>query len=322
MSFAQQLFILLAFIAVVSALEAAYLLWQNRHGSEHQRLQRRLRAMTGDDAEAAALLRPSPESASGPLASLVRHLPGRDRLARLIQQAGVRQSPADILLFSLLAGGAACLTAWLSHLAWPFVAGGGVVAASLPGLRLLHLRRQRQQRLAAQLPDALDLMGRALRAGHAFPVALGMVGTECAEPIAGEFRLTTEEINFGVPLATALLNLGRRVPSADLAYFIIAVLLQRETGGNLAELLANLSGLIRARFKLFGTIRTLSAEGRLSAWILGLLPFLVAGILQLINPGLMSVLWQDPRGLLLVQIALAMMVVGVLWMWRIVQIRV
>jgi tight adherence protein B len=129
-------------------------------------------------------------------------------------------------------------------------------------------------------------------------------------------------VNFGISLQDALLNLATRVPSTDLKYFVIAVLLQRETGGNLAELLGNLSALIRARFKLLGTIRVLSAEGRLSAWVLSLLPFVAAALLNIINPKFMSILWTDPSGLQLVWGALAMSAVGVVWMWRTVKIRV
>ena len=149
-----------------------------------------------------------------------------------------------------------------------------------------------------------------------------MVGSESSEPIASEFRITFDEVNYGVALDDALLNLATRVPSIDLRYFVIAVLLQRDTGGNLAELLANLSSLIRARFKLFGTIRVLSAEGRLSAWVLSLLPFVAAGLMSLVNPKFMSILWTDPAGLTLVWVAAGMAVFGIFWMWRIVKIRV
>jgi hypothetical protein len=146
------------------------------------------------------------------------------------------------------------------------------------------------------LPDAIDLMGRALRAGHAFPTALKMVGDEMAEPVGAEFRTLFDETNYGVSMQNALLNLVARVPSTDLQYFVVAVLIQRETGGNLAELLDNISAIVRDRLKLMGQIRTLSAEGRLSAWILGLLPFATAALINLVNPGFMKVLWEDPIG--------------------------
>ncbi|MBZ0093767.1 MAG: type II secretion system F family protein, partial [Sulfuricella sp.] len=159
-------------------------------------------------------------------------------------------------------------------------------------------------------------------AGHAFSGALKMVGDEMPEPVAGEFRITFDELNYGISLQDALQNMATRVPSDDLRYFVIAVLIQRETGGNLTELLDSISALIRARLKLMGTIRVLSAEGRLSAWILGLLPFIMAVVLNIINPKFMSVLWIDPTGLKVVWIMLVMMVVGVFWMRRVIRIHV
>jgi tight adherence protein B len=173
-----------------------------------------------------------------------------------------------------------------------------------------------------QLPDALDLISRALKAGHAFPSGLQMVGEEAQDPIAGEFRIVHDEINFGVAVPTALANLANRVPSLDMRQFVIAVLIQRETGGNLTELLANISTLIRERLKLLMKVRVLSAEGRLSAWILCLLPFFLAGVINLINPRFMSVLWTDPMGLKMIYASLVMMAVGALWMRKIIRIRV
>jgi tight adherence protein B len=172
------------------------------------------------------------------------------------------------------------------------------------------------------LPDALDLMGRAMKAGHAFPSALQMVGEQMAEPIALEFGIVFDEINYGISTQGALNNLTARVPSTDLSYFVIAVLIQRETGGNLAELLGNISELIRARLRLLGTIRVLSAEGKLSAWILTLLPFALGLMLQIVNPEFIGKLWTDPVGIKMVGGALFMMVVGIYAMSRIIKIRV
>jgi tight adherence protein B len=149
-----------------------------------------------------------------------------------------------------------------------------------------------------------------------------MVGEEMPEPIGGEFRITHEEVNFGISLQQALTNLAARIPSTDVRYFIIAVLIQRESGGNLTELLGSLAALIRERFKLLEKVRVLSAEGRLSAWILSLLPFCVAGIINLINPSFMQVLWTDPVGIKMVGTALTAMVFGVLWMRQIIRIHV
>jgi tight adherence protein B len=319
-----QLFILLCFVAVVLALEGGYLAWNNSKGEEAQRMVRRLRAISAGEhgVETASLLKRQSAGDLSGLERLLLQLPHVHRLDRMLLQAAYSRSLSHFLMVSLMAATSGFLFSML--LIWPLwvmllvSAGCGL----FPLIRLLSLRRQRLLAFEQQLPDTLDLMARALRAGHAFSGAIEMVGTEASDPIAGEFRTTFDEINYGISLHDALLNLATRVPSTDLKYFVIAVLLQRETGGNLAELLGNLSALIRARFKLLGTIRVLSAEGRMSAWVLSLLPFVAAALLNIINPKLMSVLWTDPVGVQLVKGALAMAMLGIFWMWRIVKIRV
>lgn len=149
-----------------------------------------------------------------------------------------------------------------------------------------------------------------------------MVGEELPEPLGGEFALVFDEINYGVSMNDALLNMVNRVPVDDLRYFVIAVLIQREAGGNLAEILGCISNIIRERLKLLGKVRVLSAEGRLSAWILGLLPFVVMGVLSLLNPGYIKVFWTDPIGIRLAVSALTMMLFGILWMRKVIRIRV
>lgn len=196
------------------------------------------------------------------------------------------------------------------------------LAFSLP---FLYVRRRRTARLRAidrQLPDALDLISRALRAGHAFPSGLQMVGEEMPEPIAGAFRMTHEEVNYGISLPQALNNMAARIPSTDLRYFVIAVLIQRETGGNLTEVLRNLSTLIRERFKLLEKVQVLAAEGKLSAWIVGALPFVVGSIINVINPEFMQVLWTDPMGSQMIGGMLVLMMLGALWMRQIIRIHV
>jgi tight adherence protein B len=203
-----------------------------------------------------------------------------------------------------------------------------VACAMAAGFALLPfaiVRRRRGKRVAKlerQLPDAADLIASALRAGHSFPAALGMAGEELPEPLGGEFRLAFDEISYGVSMNDALLNMVSRVPVGDLRYFVIAVLIQREAGGNLAEILGNISSIIRERLKLLGKVRVLSAEGRLSAWILGVLPFAIVGLLSVLNPAFIGVFWRDPVGMKIAGIAIAMMAFGILWMRKVVRIRV
>jgi tight adherence protein B len=149
-----------------------------------------------------------------------------------------------------------------------------------------------------------------------------MIGDEMSEPIAGEFRMVADEVGFGVSLQQALTNMSERVPLTDLRYFVVSVLIQRDSGGNLTEVLGNLSRLIRDRLKLLARVRVLSAEGRLSAWILGLMPFALVALLNAFNPEFMSPLWTDPIGITAVKYMLGLMVIGAVILRKIVKIRV
>lgn len=192
----------------------------------------------------------------------------------------------------------------------------------MPRAVVRRARRRRLIRIERQLPEAADFIARALRAGHSFTNVLQIVGNELPEPLSGEFRIAREEINYGVPLNEALHNMAARIPLTDLRYLVIAVIIQRDSGGNLAEILGNISQIIRARLKLVAQIRVLSAEGRMSAWILGALPVFVMVMMLLINPTYISLLWTDPVGVHLLWYAAAMAVLGVFWLRKVIRIRV
>jgi tight adherence protein B len=245
-----------------------------------------------------------------------------NQVDRLLMQSGYPKTLAHLLTVCLLIGMAGIALGLL--LGWSF--GGyvllGVVLAVTPLLRLARQRSKRLEKIAFQLPDALDLISRSLRAGHGFSSAMAMVAKEAQEPIAGEFKITMDEINFGVSTQNALSNLAARIPVDDLRFFVVAVVIQLQSGGNLAELLGMLSYLIRERFKLFGKIRVLAAEGKMSAYILTALPFFVAGATELLNPKYLNVLFTDPLGIRMVMGALGLMLFGVFVMWRIINIRV
>jgi tight adherence protein B len=243
-------------------------------------------------------------------------------LDRLLLQSGLPLKVAGFLGYTLLTAAAGVGVLLFLGASVLMMVVAGAIGATVPFFLVLRAKYKRLRKIEQQLPDALDLMSRALRAGHAFTGALQMVATEGAEPVAGEFRLTFDEINYGIAVQDALMNLATRIPSTDLRYFVIAVLIQRDSGGNLAELLDNISRLIRDRLKLLGAIRVLSAEGRLSAWILSCLPFALAAVIHLVNPDFLSLLWKDPAGINLVSGALVLMVIGVFAMWRIIRIRI
>ena len=317
--------LILAFLAGVLLLEGAYLLWNDTKGPEAQRLERRLRTLSAGThgAEALQILK---GRASGELPWLDRVLLQIPRLAgldRFLEQAGVTMSVSRFALLSLATGIGAIVALGVT-LAPPFWfrLGIGIGAALMPYAWVAAKRRRRLTRIERDLPDAVDLIARALRAGHAFPSALQMVGSEMVGPIATEFRITSEEVNFGVAMDAAFMNLATRIPSDDVRFFVIAVLLQRETGGNLAELLQNIARLVRERFHLLGKVRVLAAEGKMSAWVLTGLPIGTALMINLVHPEFMEVLWTDPIGLSLVYGCVMMMLFGIFWMWRIVKIHV
>ncbi|SDY66651.1 type II secretion system F family protein [Nitrosomonas sp. Nm58] len=324
MDYLYYLFIAFAFLAVVLLLEGGYLTWRSSHGAGAKRIKKRLQqvSVAWKDAANAPLLKQRLLSDSPPLQKLLLKFPRMHSLDQLLLQSGMPLMVTQFLSYSAMTGiGAMAMAALLG---WPFLimllcAAGG---ALIPYFFVVRAKNERLKTIEQQLPETIDLMSRALKAGHAFPGALQMAATEGVEPSASEFRLVFDEVNFGVPMQHALMNLATRVPITDLRYFVIAVLIQRESGGNLAELLDKISGLIRARLTLLGKIRVLSAEGRLSAWILSCLPFAVALVINIVNPGFLEILWTDPAGLKLVGAAMAMMIVGIYVMSRIIKIRV
>lgn len=316
------LFAVLGFLAVVMALEGLYNLWASHRSDEARRIASRLSALSGEVHTEVSLERVQQRSRLPWLQDLVASTGPGERLVRFVRASGLNISASELMLISLALGGFGLLLP--SLIGRPPVLGAaiGLVLAALPWLRVSSVRGKRVARFEQQFPEALDLMGRAMRAGHAFPTAVKMCGDEMAEPMGREFRILSDETNYGVPTAEALQNLVQRVPVPDVAYFVVAVMIQRESGGNMAEMLDNISSIVRQRLKLLGEIRTLSAEGRLSAWILTLLPFCVGLMVNLVNPEFMAVLWTDPAGLRMVGVALFMMVLGMLWMRKIIRIRV
>jgi tight adherence protein B len=314
------LFALLLLAALLLLFAGAYTTWHSYRGRPARRLERRLGRAPGRDA--ATLLRHSPE----PQTVFDGLLPGwqnRPRLDAWLRQSGVPWSAPRLAAICLGAAAGIGLLLWilLHTAAWQALL-GALAAAAAPAFYVARKRSRRLALLERQLPDALDLLVRALRAGHAFSSSLQMAGSEMSDPIASELRLTHEEVSFGVQLDHALINLEQRVPLMDLRYFVVAVLVQREAGGNLTELLANLSRLIRERLKLISRVRVLTAEGRLSAWFVALLPFFLFAVIFSVNRKFMEPLWLDPMGITLVRNMLCMMLVGVLWLRRITHVRV
>lgn len=317
-------FLALCFLAVVMLLEGLYLTWNAHGGPEARRVQRRLQAISAgnNDVVGAPLLKKRMLSDVPALERMLLRLPRVHRLDRFLQQAALDITVASFLgVSAALALAAAAVTTALGLPAFASLGAAALGVAACVAV-VQRARRRRMRQIELQLPDALDLMARAMQAGHAFSSALRLVGTEGPQPIASEFLTTFDEMNFGIAADRALAHLAERADSKDLRFFVVATLIQRETGGNLAEILVAIADLLRSRQKLAGTVRVLSAESRLSAWILTLLPFALAAVISLVNAEFVATLWRDPAGQRMVGVSLGLMLLGIWWMWRLTRIRI
>jgi tight adherence protein B len=244
------------------------------------------------------------------------------KLNDYISQAGMAVKPARILLImAVLAFGGYYVSAAYFH---SFLAGMlvGSVLASLPLVFIMWKRKRRLAQFEEHFPEALDLLGRAVRAGHAFTTGMEMIAKESEEPIGSEFRTTFEEQNFGLPLRDTLLNLTERVPLIDVRFFVTSLMIQKETGGNLAEILDGLSRVIRDRFRIHREVQTRTAQGKLTAAILIAIPPIMMLVLGGLNPRYMRTLTEDPMGPTIIGIAATFQILGSALLWKIIHIEV
>jgi tight adherence protein B len=243
------------------------------------------------------------------------------RLDRFLEQAGWKIKPGKLVLVSGVLG----LTGFLVASAMvrlSLAAFLGAVAGLVPFLLAAIRRKRRYTTFQKYFPEAIDLLGRAVRAGHAFTTGLEMISKEVPEPVAGEFRRTFEEHNFGLPLRDSLLHMAERMPLGDVRFFVTALLIQKESGGNLAELLDNLSKVIRDRFRIMGELRSRTAQGRLTAVILISLPPILLIVLGTLNHEYIAILFSDPWGLKILGAAAGLQVIGSMLLWKIVHIEI
>ena len=316
----------LAALSISALVWSLYGLWRQHLDPRQQALAQRLQAAAlnspDEMAEPALKLRPRRMLSQWDWAERwLQTLPSVAAFDHFLLQTGLALSLAQALL--LAAALVLVALALGASLGWPVLL--SLVVAVLGPLLLIAFLQQRRARrmtlISQALPDALELMARSMQAGHAFTSALHVAAKDCPPPLSIELRAVFEEINFGISTAQALQSLAMRVASDDMRYFAVAVVIQSETGGNLAEILKNTAPLIRERQKIAGTVRVLSAEGRISAVVLSLLPFALAALLGVMNPGFIARLWTDPMGLQWVYVSLTLMAIGILWMWRLIQIR-
>jgi len=243
-------------------------------------------------------------------------------LKRMIDQADLHITVMRLVLFAGTAAALGFLAASMVTVSLPLKLLFGLIAGAFPFLHVIAKRKKRMKKFLQLLPDALDLMSRGLSAGHAFTEALQMVSSEMPEPIATEFRKTYDEQNLGLSLKLALENMVQRIPLLDLRMCVTAIMIQRETGGNLSELLEKVAHTIRERFRIMEDLKTLTLSSRWSAWLLCALPIFLAVYMSVMNPTYMEVLWRDPRGHNLLFLAATMQILGMLMVQKIMKIKI
>jgi tight adherence protein B len=312
---------LLAFIGVAALIGTlAFVLGDSGGG----RVSERLDTLTGRkrrDDEATSILRKTAfeHDKKSLLEALTPNLPS---MRRLFQQADCHIPPGTLLGISLLLGVLGTTASWLVGVQWYLAPLAGLVMFLIPWAWLWNKRRVRLKTFAGQLPDALELVARALRAGHSLAAGMHVVAEEMPSPIADEFGRVYDEQNLGVALEDALKSLSERVPNIDLRFFVTSVLIQRQTGGDLAEILDKIGYVIRERYRILGQVKALTAEGRLSGVILIALPFSLFLLMMHIKPDYVEKLWTHPLGIKMSVAALIMQLLGAAVIKKIVDIKV
>lgn len=322
---AATLMALVVFVVVALAAFALGMLIDKRNARARvilERLANERKAPERPAEEELALLRDEQLSQIPALDTLLRRSARVSDLQKLLAQAGMAMRAGNFLGLSALAGVAAAVVGYgLSkrvEIGWVALLVGFILPYSYATFR----RNKRFEKFEELFPEAIDTLARAVRAGHAFTTALEMITNEVAEPIAGEFRQLYEEQKFGLPVRDALLNLADRIPLVDVKFFVTAVMLQRETGGNLAEILDNLSYVIRERFKILRQVRVHTAQGRLTMVLLMALPPTIVVLMLMLNPNFIRPLFTDPIGHALIVGGITLQTMGYFVIRRIIRIQV
>ncbi len=318
------IFIVFVFIAAFFALEALYYWWVKRFGAESTRLRNRIEHITNHDLDRngyQGILKNRYAANQSVLNQFLFKLSLTKKLDALLLHSGELWTIAKFFKMTALSAFVAGFVCFLLNFNVAIVLLAALLASLLPLMYVLRSKNKRLAKFEEQLPEAIDTICRSLKAGHAFNSAFTLVGEELADPIATEFRITMEENNLGININEAMQNLAERVPLTDLKFFVVAVLIQRETGGNLAEILSNISTIIRERFKLRRQIGVMTAEGRLSAKILGAMPIIMLMIMSTLNPTYAPLMFNSPTGIYSLKVGAVMMLAGFIWMRSIINIK-
>jgi tight adherence protein B len=314
----------LVFVAVTVAVFAALSLLDQRQAKARVLRDRLSTVQKTTEAAApdAAFLRDELLSRIPAFDTLLRRSERVSALQKILEQGNVDVRAGNFLMLCGVSAVACALIAAFAGGRSEFGWVGGLLGFLVPYAYASHRRTKRFQKFEEKFPEAIDTLARAVRAGHAFTTALEMIANETAEPVAGEFRQLYEEQKFGLPVRDALLNLADRIPLVDVKFFVTAVMLQRETGGNLAEILDNLSYVIRERFKILRQVRVHTAQGRLTMLLLMALPPTVVVVMLVLNRGFIEPLFTDPIGHALVVGGITLQTLGYFFIRRIVRIQV
>jgi tight adherence protein B len=322
------MFILIAISVFIVVALAAFVVFSllDERSSKARLLRERLstvdKAPEREAGEELALLRDEVLSKIPAFDNLLRRWPRIARLQTMLEQGDVKSRAGNVVLLCLLSGAGVGLLVLLFSGFPQFAWLGALLGAFLPYSYASYKRTKRFQKFEEIFPEAIDTLARAVRAGHAFTTALELIANEIAEPVASEFRKLFEEQKFGLPVRDALVNLTERVPLVDVKFFVTAVMLQRETGGNLAEILDNLSYVIRERFKIMRQVRVHTAQGRMTMMLLMGLPPIIIVTMQAMNPSFIRPLFQDPIGHALIVVGITLQTIGYFVIRKVIQIQV
>jgi tight adherence protein B len=318
------IFIGMVFVAVALLSQGLIVPVFGESRQMRKKLQSRLseiEAESGDESFS-SLLRQKYLRELSPFERQLEDLPAMVYLARIIAQGGHKFLAYRVVLLSIVLAVAAATVTWLLFRSVPIAAIGLAIAGGLPYVKIFRDRTMRIQQFEEQLPDAIDMVKRALRAGHPFTGAIKLVADEMDDPVAAEFGTTFADINYGNDSRRAMLGLLQRVPSVTVMALVTSILVQRETGGNLAEILERIAAVVRGRFKLQRKVKTLSAEGRLSAWILALVPLVLFAVIWVTTPDYLPMLLEDEAGKKMIIYGVVSGLIGIFWVRRVIRIEV
>ena len=324
MTSGSSLFIVMVFVIVILLMQALVVPAFGESAKTRKSLQKRIADIeaSGDDEALSSLLREKYLRTLSPLERRLELLPAMEALARRIEQSGHKVLAYRMVVLSLFIGIAFTLFSWFYFGTLMAAAITGLVGTYLPYMKINMDRGKRMEQFEEQLPDAIDTMKRALKAGHPLGASIKLVAEELDNPVAEEFERTFNDINYGNDVRRAMLGLLSRIPSVTVMALVTSILVQKETGGNLAEILEKIAIVIRARFKLQRKVKTYSAEGRMSAWVLAAVPTVLFVTLWFTSPDYLPVLLEDERGKKMITYGFFSGVVGIFWIRKILRIEV